>query len=64
MSYHAETLVFFYHFHRPTASLDTDNVETIFMKPMSFYSISMVPVPGNMDTYLGYSHEYMQVHVQ
>ena len=31
---------------------------------MSLYSICMVPVPVDIDTYLGNSCEYMQMHVQ
>ena len=33
-------------------------------KLMSLYSICMVPVAGDMDIYLGNSHEYNQVHDQ
>ena len=34
----------------------------VSQKLMSLYSISKVPIPVNMDTYLGNIPEYLQVH--
>ena len=36
----------------------------VSQKLMSLYSIHTVPVPVDMDKYLGYSREYTQGHVQ
>ena len=39
-------------------------LKQISKKLISIYSICMVSVPVNVDTYLENRHEYMQVHVQ